>query len=162
MMHRLRKLHSIIYTIADFLTAMAAWTAFFLYRKWSVEGLPWLDFSVLVDIKFYVGVLLIPTGWVLFYAIFDQYGDIYRLSRLATFARTFFFSFLGVIFLFFTLILDDFVTGYTSYYKSFYTLFLWHFLLTVTVRIYILTRASQRLKAGLVSSNTPILGVHQN
>ena len=122
-----------------------------------VEG---LDFepALFNDPNFIIGVLIIPLGWVLFYALFDRYGDIYRLSRLATFARTFFLSFIGVVFLFFTLILDDFVHDYQTYYGSFTVLLGLHFLCTVTVRMILLTRASRRLKRGVVTYRTLIVG----
>ncbi len=161
-MTKQRRIDTIVYSAADFLTAMAAWTCFFLYRKWTVEGVKWGNFEVLNNPKFAAGVILIPIGWILFYAIFDKYRDIYRLSRLTTIARTFFLTFFGVLFLFFTLILDDFVTGYASYYRSFLTLFVLHFFLTVTIRMIILTRASRRLKAGIVSFRTLIIGGDHN
>jgi exopolysaccharide biosynthesis polyprenyl glycosylphosphotransferase len=160
-MTRRRQWDMIAYTIADFLTAMIAWGLFFLYRKVYVEGKS-TDFSILQDPKFYSGILIIPIGWVLFYAIFDKYRDIYRLSRLETMARTFFLTFMGVIFLFFTLILDDFVTDYHTYYTSFLTLFCLHFFITVTARMIILTRASRRLKAGLMTYRTILIGGYQN
>ena len=158
--NRQRRLHTLYYQVADFITAMLAWACFFIYRKQLEE--PALDWAMISsDANFWYGILVIPTGWLLFYSIFDQYQDIYRLSRLATLARTFFLSFLGVTFLFFTLILDDFVTNYTTYRSSFTTLFLLHFLLTATVRMYLLTRASQRLKKGLITYNTLIIGSNQ-
>ncbi|MEQ8703304.1 MAG: sugar transferase [Phaeodactylibacter sp.] len=159
-MNQQRRLHTLYYQVADFITAMLSWACFFVYRK-QLET-PQLDWEAIsTDTNFWYGVLVIPIGWLLFYSIFDQYRDIYRLSRLATLARTFFLSFLGVTFLFFTLILDDFVTNYTTYRASFTTLFLLHFLLTATVRMYILTRASQRLKKGLITYNTLIIGSNQ-
>jgi exopolysaccharide biosynthesis polyprenyl glycosylphosphotransferase len=144
----------------DFMTAMLAWACFFCYRK-KIEGHP-LDQEILQDPNFWYGILIIPIGWILFYSIFDQYKDIYRLSRLATLARTLFLSFFGVIFLFFTLILDDFVTNYKTYYNSFLTLLFLHFLFTSIVRMILLTRASRKLKAGLVTYNTLIIGGNQN
>lgn len=159
-MTRQRRIDTIVYQIADFLTAMLSWACFFLYRK-QLEGVS-LNLKVLDDINFWYGIVIIPTGWILFYAIFDRYADIYRLSRLATLARTLFLSFFGVVFLFFTLILDDFVTNYKTYYTSFITLFLLHFFFTATVRMIILTRASRRLKAGKVTYNTIIIGGNQN
>ena len=159
-MTRLRKLHTRLYQAADFVTAMLAWACFFLYRK-SLEGAG-LDGAVLYDANFWYGVVITPIGWLLFYSIFDQYTDIYRLSRLATLARTLFLSFFGVLFLFFTLILDDVVTNYTTYYNSFITLFFFHFFFTSTVRMFLLTRASQRLKRGMITYNTLIIGGNQN
>lgn len=140
--------------------ALAAWVLFFLYRK-QMEGVP-LTQEVLGDSNLLHGALIIPVGWVLLYAIFDHYTDIYRLSRLTTLSRTFFLSFLGILFLFFSLILDDVVRDYRTYYHSFVTLFSLHFLLTAFARMVLLTRASRRLKAGKVSFNTLLVGGNQN
>lgn len=140
--------------------AMLAWLLFFLMRK-KAEGAG-LPADLWQDPKLFLGALIIPTGWVLLYAIFDHYIDIYRLSRLTTLTRTFFLSFLGVLFLFFSLILDDVVRDYHTYYQSFFTLFSLHFLLTATSRMVLLTRASRRLKAGKVSFNTLLVGGNQN
>lgn len=159
-MSRKRQADTFVYKVADFLSAMLSWACFFVYRK-KLEGSV-LDWSMTNDPNFWYGILLIPTGWVLFYAIFDQYKDIYRLSRLATLARTIFLSFFGVTFLFFTLILDDFVTNYITYYNSFLALFLFHFFITATVRMILLTRASRRLKSGEVAFSTLIIGGNQN
>lgn len=146
--------------MADVASAMIAWCVFFVYRK-TLEA-SGVTFDILHDPNFWSGILLIPLGWILFYSIFDQYKDIYRLSRFATFTRTFFLSFFGVLFLFFTLILDDLVSNYRTYYSSFFTLFTLHFVLTVTVRMILLTRANRRLKAGYISFNTLIVGGNQN
>ncbi|KAA3622477.1 MAG: sugar transferase [Bacteroidetes bacterium] len=146
----------LVYQIADFLSAMIAWACFFVYRK-NFEGVE-ITSEVFNDAQFWYGILVIPFGWVFFYAVFDKYRDIYRLSRLATLARTFFLSFIGVLFLFFTLILDDFVSDYKTYYRSILTLFSLHFLITATVRMILLTRASRRLKSGVVTYNTLIVG----
>ncbi|MEL7247957.1 MAG: sugar transferase, partial [Bacteroidota bacterium] len=160
-MNRQRQLDTFIYRIADYLTALLAWVCFFVYRK-QLEGDPMTFWEITGDQNFILGSLLIPLGWISFYAIFDQYQDVYRLSRLATLARTLFLSFFGVLFLFFTLILDDFVTNYKTYYTSFLTLFLLHFSFTAIIRMVLLTRASWKLKAGKVKFNTLIIGGNEN
>jgi len=157
---RLRKWHTWQYRIADFLTAMVSWACFFIYRK-HLEGMP-IDTSIFNDINFFYGILIVPTGWSLFYSLFDKYDDIYRLSRMATLARTLFLSFFGVVFLFFALVLDDLVHDYRTYYSSFAVLFGLHTGLTIIVRMILLTRASRRLKAGLVTFRTLIVGGNQN
>lgn len=139
---------------------MVSWACFFLYRK-SLEGAPF-DFSIFQDTNFFYGVLIVPAGWSLFYSLFDKYDDIYRLSRMATLARTLFLSFFGVVFLFFSLILDDLVRDYRTYYTSFSVLFVLHAGLTTIVRMIMLTRASRRLKAGLITFRTLIIGGNQN
>jgi exopolysaccharide biosynthesis polyprenyl glycosylphosphotransferase len=155
-----RQKETFYYGVADFFMAMLAWAFFFLYRK-SIEGVA-LSPDLFRDPNFLLGILIIPSGWVMLYSIFDHYVDIYRLSRLNTLARTFFLSFLGVVFLFFSLVLDDVVKNYQTYYRSFLVLFSLHYLLTVAMRMIILTRASRRLKAGKVTFNTLIIGGNQN
>ncbi len=160
-MNKQRRFDTLVYGIADFIMAMLAWACFFLYRK-QLEGVA-PSWDVLAnDTNFWYGILIIPIGWILLYAIFDDYRDIYRLSRLRTLSKTFFLTFFGVIILFFTLILDDFVYDYRTYYQSFCRLFLLHFLFTATARMILLTRASRLLKAGLVTYNTLIIGGNQN
>ncbi len=146
----------IVYGVFDFLMAMLAWGCFFAYRKRAENG--FFSWDMLDDRNFYLGILLIPLGWVLLYSIFDEYHDLYRKSRIRTIARTFWLIFVGVLFLFFTLILDDTVFDYTGYIESFVVLFLLQFFLTVSSRSVLLTLASRRLKAGMVQYPTIIIG----
>jgi exopolysaccharide biosynthesis polyprenyl glycosylphosphotransferase len=148
-----------LYACADFIAAMLAWTCFYWYRS-SREGKN-VDAGLWDDANFWYSVIIVPACWIIFYWIFDRYRDIYRLSRLTTLARTFFLSFCGVLIIFFTLILDDFVTESTNYYTSLLVLFLLHFLLTAMSRMIILTQASNRLKSGRISYNTIIIGGNQ-
>ncbi len=144
------------YQLFDFLAALLAWALFFLYRKW-LEGVPF-GLPALNDLNFFYGIFIIPIGWHLFYSLFDDYGNVYRMSRLATLTRTFFLSLLGVLFLFFTLMLDDFVKDYTTYYKSFGVLFGLHFFLTAMFRMLILTHAHQKIQQGIVTFPTLLIG----
>lgn len=155
-----RKRDTFFYGVADFIAAMLSWAMFFVSRK-NMEGVFQLE-EILQDQNFFLGIVLIPTGWVLLYGIFDSYLDIYRLSRFTTFTRTFFQSFLGVLFLFFSLILDDVVNDYHTYYRSFLTLFWLHFSFTVVFRMVLLTRANQRIKNGKITFNTLLVGSNQN
>ena len=152
----MRKRETYIYRFADFLSAMIAWTLFFLWRKW-MEGVPF-GLEALQDLNYYYGVFIVPTGWFLFYSLFDDYRDIYRLARLSTLARTFVLSFIGVCFLFVTLLMDDVVRQHTSYLVSFSVLLGLHFLITAFVRMVLLTRAHRRLKKGVVSFPTLMIG----
>ncbi|MEM6318087.1 MAG: sugar transferase [Bacteroidota bacterium] len=148
------------YKIVDFIMAMLAWAGFYVYRKVVSEEVP-LDETVWRDENLYIGILVIPVGWFLLYSIFDRYQDIYRLSRLATLGRTFLLSFVGVFFLFFTLILDDVIQSYATYIASFFALLGIQFSLTATARMLLITKAKRRLQKGLVSYKTLIIGGNQ-
>lgn len=158
---RIRRFGYLIYRVADFLAAATAWALFFLYRKTVAEHLP-VDDGVWLDPKFWYGILLIPAGWLVLYSIFDKYDDLYRLSRMATLGRTAWLTFMGVVFLFFTLLVDDAVFDYRQYLSSFLVLFGLHYVLTVVVRILIITKAKQQVKSGRVSFNTLLIGSSQN
>ena len=160
MLKERRRRDTRVYQLVDFLSASSAWAIFYAYRK-SLEAGPLSAELVFSDPNFWAGVLLIPVAWLMFYLLFDRYTDIYRLSRLATLIRTFFLSMLGVTILFFTLILDDVVNEYTTYYRSFLVLFGLHFGITVVFRMIMLTLASRKLKAGKVGYNTLIIGGNQ-
>ncbi len=155
------RLALLIYQCCDVLAAALAWFLFFLYRK-RVEfpGLPLEE--ILEDQQLYLGLVVIPIFWFLLYSVFDKYRDIYRYSRWATFKRTIGISFMGVLILFFTVLIDDTVYDYISYTRSFITLFALHFLITLVVRLFILTYAKNQLKKGRVSYNTLIIGGDKN
>ncbi|MBK9734615.1 MAG: sugar transferase [Saprospiraceae bacterium] len=156
-----RKLELLIYRSGDFISALLAWLLFFIYRK-RIET-PTITISeIFNDTKLWHGLLLIPIIWVIIYSIFDRYRDIYRYSRLETLKSTFFTTFLGVLLLFFTVLMDDTVLKYTSYFSLFSRLFVLHFSITALFRMIILTSASRRLKAGKVSYNTLIIGGDKN
>lgn len=161
MSRRVRQRDTQLYAVVDFLTAMLAWVLFFIYRK-NTEGAS-LDAAVFQDPNLWLGAGVIPVGWLLLYAIFDHYTpDIYRMSRISTLSRTFFATFLGVLALFFALILDDVVQDSRTYAQSFIVLFSLHFLLTATLRLALLTRAHRRIQDGRVAFNTLLVGGNQN
>lgn len=156
-MTKQRRLGLIIFGIADFLTALAAWTSFYLYRKVYIENYNFHE-SIIEDQNFLSGILIIPIGWVMLYSILETYTDIYRMSRLHTIFTTFLHTLIGTMFLFITLIQDDIVPNNATRFKSLIVLFLLHYFLTITIRLIIITRASWRLKAGEVGFNTLIIG----
>ncbi|HEX5111537.1 MAG TPA: sugar transferase [Saprospiraceae bacterium] len=158
-MKRLRRFHMFLYALADFMSAMLAWALFYYFRAVS-EGKT-LDHGVLDDSNFWYGLVIVPIAWIIFYWIFDRYQDIYRLSRLTTLIRTFFLTLAGVIIIFFTLLLDDKADEITDYVRSFFRLLALHFVITATVRMFILTLASRRLRAGKVTYSTILIGGDQ-
>ena len=135
-----KKLQTIKYVIFDVLSSMIAWSLFFIFRKTSIESGNFEDINaVFADNNFYYGLLIIPLFWVTLYYVQGYYQNIYRKSRLKDFFQTFLTCFLGVIVIFFALLLDDNVTTYKNYYLSFFILFSLHFVLTYLPRLIITT-----------------------
>lgn len=152
-----RRRDLLIYQLLDFLAACLAWFLFFVYRKRIELGsIHWEQ--IFDDKNLYFGIIIIPIGWMILYILFDRYNDVYRLSRVATIGRTFFISIAGVLVLFFTVLIDDLVLNYVSYFKPFLRLFLLHFSITVALRILWLSLIKSNLKRGKVAFKTAILG----
>ena len=135
-----KKLQTIKYVIFDVLSSMIAWSLFFIFRKTSIESGNFEDINaVFADNNFYYGLAIIPLFWLTLYYVQGYYQNIYRKSRLKDFFQTFLTCFLGVIVIFFALLLDDNVTTYKNYYLSFFILFSLHFVLTYLPRLIITT-----------------------
>lgn len=147
------------YIISDFFSAAIAWSLFFIYRKTYIEPLKFgHEIPIEFDTRFYLGVTIIPLFWVLFYYASGYYREVVRKSRLAELWYTIRMTFLGVVFIFFGLVLDDIVESYSNYYRLFLVLFLLHFICTYIPRIIITTNMSKLIHSGKVGFNTIIIG----
>jgi exopolysaccharide biosynthesis polyprenyl glycosylphosphotransferase len=158
-----KKVQTTKFIIADLLSAAIAWSAFFVLRK-SAETQAMNDTLqiVLNDSKFYFGIIAIPLFWLFLYAISGSYHNVYRKARMSELGQTLLISIIGVIIIFFALILDDVIQTYKSYYHLFTNLFLLHFLITVTFRLILTSRNLYKLKRRIIGFNTIIVGSNGN
>jgi exopolysaccharide biosynthesis polyprenyl glycosylphosphotransferase len=150
------------YVIADLLSAMFAWACFYIYRKVGIEAaLYGSPVPFVPDKNFYLGITVLPIAWVAIYALVGTYNDIYRKSRLREFGLTMYVSVIGVIIIFFSLLLDDAIVSYKSYYSIFFVLFFLHFGITAFVRFLITTHTARRIKGRKIGFPTLIIGSSQ-
>ena len=140
------------YALTDYFTAAAAWASFFFVRK----GLLHQDF--LIDSKFWLGILLIPFGWLALFALVGSYYSIYKKSRLVEFTTTFICCFIGSIVLFFFFLLDDALSDHTYYYLAFALLFFLNLLFIYAGRVVLLNKAKLQLMRGEVEFPALIVG----
>ncbi len=147
---------------ADILSAAAAWIAFYIFRKIYIESVKYGQ-EVLLEFgdKFYLGLLIIPLFWFLLYASTGAYKDIFRKSRLKELSQTLFISLIGVIVIFFTLILDDEIITYKTYYQSFLAIFTLHFLFTFFVRFVLVSRTVYKVHNRIIGFNTLLVGSNE-
>ncbi len=150
---------TITYLLTDYATAMIVWVCFFAYRKIYVEPLKFgYHIPVDFDKNFYLGLLLIPFYWLVIYTLWGTYRNIYKKSRLKEIIQTASQTFIGVLVLFFVLILDDEVADYTNYYASFLTLVTLHFFVTAVPRFVLTTRTKMKIKRRIIGFNTLLVG----
>lgn len=161
MMKKNKQSALLVYQYLDWLMAAIAWLLFFIYRKRMEQPDVGFD-AIFDDSKLWLGLIVIPSCWLIFYTIFDKYSDVYRYSRLATLRRSFMLSLIGCLFIFFTIMMDDTSWMYRSYLQPFLRLFLLHFGFTALARILFLSLAKSRVKKGYIRYNSLIIGGDEN
>ena len=151
-----KHIHASWYVLTDGVTAALAWTAFYFLRK-KILAQP-----MEVNQKFWLGVLLIPVGWLMLYALVGSYNSIYKKSRLTEFTKTFICSAIGCTTLFFLVLLDDVKNDYNYYYSAFASLFVLHFILTSIGRMVVLNLAKQQLTSKTIRFKAAIAGPYEH
>jgi exopolysaccharide biosynthesis polyprenyl glycosylphosphotransferase len=154
-----------LYFVVDWIASIVAWTLFYLFRK-AHEDL-YINYwdritHSFVTPSFWLGVIIIPICWLVLHAVTGAYEKVYQKSRLKELGQTFFITLLGVVVLFFVVILDDEVVSYKSYYQSFIALFALQFLITYIPRLIITTTVISRIRSRKIGFNTLIVGSNDN
>lgn len=151
------------YILWDFIASAATWALFFVYRKKYIES-SIFGFDIPFepnDRNLYLGLLAIPLYWLVMYTLTGNYKEVVIRSRLRDIAYAFNTSILGVLLLFFFLLLDDYVKSYTDYYKSFLVLFGLQFFLTAIPRYIIATQIKRKIQSRTIGFNTIVIGSNQ-
>jgi exopolysaccharide biosynthesis polyprenyl glycosylphosphotransferase len=153
----------LLYVYFDFLAAMAAWVLFFIFRKIQIEPQVYgPDMPITFGPRFWAGTISLPFAWILLYYFTGFYNSPYRRSRLDDFIRTLLSSLLGVVIIFFLLILDDTIQDYTNYYSLFITLFLLHFTFVLIPRMIITSRMVSKVHNREIRFKTVMIGSNEN
>lgn len=150
------------YAVIDFIMASLAWACFFFIRKALLNETIADAGQLQIDYKFWLGITLIPAGWLILYTLVGTYQSLYKKSRLFEFTNSFVCSLIGAIFLFFAFILDDTRNDYSYYYLAFLCLFAVHFCFTFLGRWMLLNKVKRQLLKGKVFFNTLMVGSQEN
>ncbi len=156
-----KKIQTFKCIVADWFAASLAWGLFYVYRKLIIESSIYGHGVVKFDQKFYLGVLIIPFLWIMLYALIGTYKNIYRKSRLRELGQTLYISVIGVLIIFFTLLLDDTIINYRTYYHTFFTLLSLHFLITAVFRFILSSRIISMIHSRKIGFNSILIGSNQ-
>ena len=152
---------AIRYILFDMLSAMTAWALLFLFRKIGFENLRMADVGqVLSDGNLWRGIVIVPLGWLTLYALQGTYKNVLRKSRLKEFQQTLTATLIGVVILFFALMLDDQVGNYRGYYLSFIFLLGVHFALTYLCRLIQTSNTVRKVHRRQIGFPTLLIGSH--
>ncbi|RLD49631.1 MAG: sugar transferase, partial [Bacteroidetes bacterium] len=152
-----------LYIAFDFLAALVAWILFYMFRKVQIEPQVFgIDIPITLGSRFWAGAIGLPFAWIMLYYFTGFYNSVFRRSRLDDLIRTFMTALMGVIIIFFLLILDDTIVDYTNYYSLFFTLFLLHFSITLVPRMLITGQTVRRVHQRKIGFKTVMLGSNEN
>jgi exopolysaccharide biosynthesis polyprenyl glycosylphosphotransferase len=150
------------HVIADFLSAAAAWVAFYVFRKIYIERVKFgHDIPIEFGSSFYWGLAAISVFWLLLYLFMGAYRDVFHKFRLRELSHTFIISLIGCILIFFVLLLDDTIVSYKSYYQLFAANFLFHFSFTFFLRYVLVSQTVYKVHNRIIGFNTLIIGSNE-
>lgn len=136
------------YILSDFISASVVWLLFNLLRYNEVaiyEGadtfIDYLTYPYVIK-----GQILIPFFWLALYYFSGYYNKPFGKSRLTELFSTFVTALIGVVFLFFAIVLNDLPRSFEIYYELFFGLLALQVVLTYIPRLVITQRAINKLK----------------
>lgn len=147
------------YAIMDYFMAALAWLCFYALRSRMLHDTG--AYPISYQSWFYI-LILVPSGWLVLYALAGTYHSLYKKSRLGEFTLTFVCTLIGSAIFFFVFVYNDPHTDPSFPYIAFASLGSIHFLLTFLGRWLILNRVKRQLLSGRVSFNTLMIGSQEN
>ncbi|MDD4847380.1 MAG: sugar transferase [Bacteroidales bacterium] len=156
-----RTLHTFRYILIDYLSALCAWCVFFVFRKIELEN-SIIDhyMNILGDTNFIIEIIFLPFFWLIIYTFSGSYRKIYRKSRLQELGQTLLSTTIGVLTIFFVILIDDTIDvyEYSYYYYSIISLWCIHFFITYLPRVLLTSRTLRRIRTHKIGFSTIIVG----
>jgi polysaccharide biosynthesis protein PslA len=153
-----RKIHIIWYLLNDYISAILSWMVLYFTRRLLLHEKIFIDGNLFLNNRFWLGLLLIPAGWIVFYAITGTYHSLYKKSRLNEFSNTALYSLIGCTVLFFAIVINDPQTDYRYYYKAYFIFLTAHSLITWAGRWLLLSYTKSQIRKGTIIFNSLLLG----
>ncbi len=158
MLHAGRKIHITWYVLSDYISAILSWMILYFTRRLLLQEPIFVDGELFLNNRFWLGLLLIPAGWIVFYALTGTYHSLYKKSRLNEFSSTVLSSLIVCTVLFFAIVINDPQTDYRYYYKAYFIFLFMHFGITWTGRWLLLSLAKMQIRKGKIVFNCLLVG----
>lgn len=148
------------YIVSDFVTATLVWLVMNILRYEEVardEGFhslsSFLSYHQVIKVQ-----ILIPFFWSMLYHLSGYYNKPFGKSRITELFTTFASVSLGVVFIFFAVILNDLPQSFDIYYTVFFAFYALQFTLTYLSRHSITSHAKRMTQQGKWTTNVLIIG----
>ena len=143
----------LVFLFFDWLSAASAWFCFNFFRKTYIE-----NYHFELNYKLIYSTIIISVLWVLLYAALGQYKNAYKKYRIKEVTQTISQSLIGIMLIFFGLLLDDQINSYQDYYNLVLAIIILHTTLTFLPRIIITSNLVSKIHKGKIGFNTLIIG----
>ncbi len=156
---RLQKIELIKFVFFDFLASALTWFLFVNILS-ANNGFAFnrIKEQIFVQENLLFGLVIIPSFWMLLYYLSGSYKSIFRRSRLGQFGQTVFISVIGVLVIYFVILLDQEVTATKGYYQSLILYYVLHVFITAVFRFILSTRIIRKIHNRKIGFNTIIIG----
>ena len=148
------------YILSDFLSAAVVWLLFNRLRYEEVavyEGAAsFADYLTYAQVM--KGQLFVPFFWVVLHYFSGYYNKPLGKSRLGELFTTFVTVVIGVVFIFFVVVLNDLPRSFHIYYELFFALLGLQFFLTYIPRLMITLGGLRKIRSGEWAVNVLIVG----
>lgn len=148
------------YILSDFISAAVAWFLFnwLRYEEVAVYEGATSFFEYLRYLQVLKGQLFVPFFWLALYYFSGYYNKPFGKSRLTEVFSTFVTVLIGVVFIFFVVVLNDLPRSFHIYYELFFVLFGLQFFLTYIPRLAITQSGLRKIKSREWAMNILIIG----
>lgn len=153
----MRRWENTVYKLVDYLIAILAWYLFIQYLNANNYFQPTYNVNKLYKI----GLLIVPFIWFIIFTLFEQYNDVYRLSRWSVFSRTLLLSLVGCILFVLLLMANRAINFENRVLEAIFRYFMIYFGFLIFWKMSFLSFISSRIKNGVVGFNTLIIGGDQ-
>jgi exopolysaccharide biosynthesis polyprenyl glycosylphosphotransferase len=143
----------------DFLAATLSWLIQYFLRIHFVSGEMQFAFTgQIVLVSTLVGLF-----WILLYAFFGFYMDIYKKSRVKEFLKLSTITFFGVTILFFLLLVEiPGIKDYTFYFRIFISYYIVQLFIAGFFKVIVITHLKNLIKKKKIRFNTLMIGSNQS
>lgn len=149
-----RPYYSLIPASLDFIASMCAWILFFYNRKQLLH-----EEAETFHISLILNAAVIGLFWVVLNILAGSYTDLFGKTRIKELFKGFNHTLIGVVIIFFTLLLDDEgINEYQEYYKTFGAYFIIQFVATSISKIISFTYLREQISSGKIYFNTLLVG----
>lgn len=152
------------YIVSDCIASVVAWLLFswIRYNEIAVYEGFYTFGAYLSHTLFFKGQVLIPLFWLILYWFSGYYNEPFGKSRLSELFSTLGTVTVGVLVLFFALVLNDLPRSYHIYYDMFFSLWGVQFLFTYLFRLSITQAGLRKIERREWALNVLIIGAGKN